>query len=77
MNRIVIAIVIILTVSISQAQNTFQTTVMDYDTKEPIFGAAAYFSDFEIGVVSDQKGNLTIRNIPNGTYTLILSFVGY
>jgi len=77
MNRIVIAIVIILTASISQAQNTFQTTVMDYDTKEPIFGAAAYFSDFEIGVVSDQKGNLTIHNIPNGTYTLILSFVGY
>jgi len=77
MNRIVSAIVMILTVSISQAQNTFQTTVMDYDTKAPIFGVTAYFSDFEIGVFSDQKGNVTIRNIPNGTHTLIISFVGY
>ena len=77
MNRIVSAIVMILTVSISQAQNTFQTTVMDYDTKAPIFGVTAYFSDFEIGVFSNQKGNVTIRNIPNGTHTLIISFVGY
>ena len=77
MNRIVSAIVMIFTVSISQAQNTFQTTVMDYDPKAPIFGVIAYFSDFEIGVFSDQKGNVTIRNIPNGTHTLIISFVGY
>ena len=77
MNRIVSAIVMIFTVSISQAQNTFQTTVMDYDTKAPIFGVTAYFSDFEIGVFSDQKGNVTIRNVPNGTHTLIISFVGY
>jgi outer membrane receptor protein involved in Fe transport len=30
-----------------------------------------------VGTTSDEKGNFTLSNIPAGTYTLTLSFVGY
>tara|TARA_Y100000385_G_scaffold127219_1_gene132376 strand:- start:3458 stop:5647 length:2190 start_codon:yes stop_codon:yes gene_type:complete len=75
--RIIILIVSLLFAGISNAQNTFQTTVLDKDSSQPIIGLSAFFSNLEIGGITDQNGNLTIYNIPNGTYVLTLSYIGY
>jgi len=52
-------------------------TVIDNDTKEPIIGAASYIKVLSNGAVSDLEGNYEIKNVPNGTYTITFSYLGY
>src|SRR5690554_6926635 len=44
---------------------------------EPLPFANVYISILSKGAVSDEDGNYTILNIPNGTYSLSASFAGY
>lgn len=44
---------------------------------EPLPFANVYISKLSKGAVSDEQGNYTIPNIPNGTYSLSASFAGY
>lgn len=39
--------------------------------------AAVYFPQLELGTMADIDGIFRIDNVPNGTYTLVYSFLGY
>lgn len=56
---------------------TLRGSVTDTDTGEPLVGATLYFSELELGAVADQDGNFEIENIPEGSYTLRITSVGY
>ena len=64
------------------AFNTIRGKVVDGATNKPLdFVNIALLKDADgapaSGVVSDEKGNFELPKVPNGKYTLKVSFVGY
>lgn len=59
------------------AVGTIQGTVSDPRTKEPLIGATVRIEGTTTGAVVDAQGNFVLRNVPEETYNLIVSFVGY
>lgn len=67
----------ILYTSILFSQNSFRAIIKDGETREVLFGANAIIKGTLNGASSNQNGFLEITNIPNGTQTIIFSFIGY
>ncbi|GEO22823.1 TonB-dependent receptor [Cyclobacterium qasimii] len=59
------------------AQNTFNATIKDEESKEALFGVSVYFPQLEKGASSDIQGKVNIDEIPNGTYTVLITHLGY
>ena len=59
------------------AQSDFKAVILDSETKEPVIGATAIIEGTDFIAISDENGILTFANIPDGTYTLKLTFIGY
>ncbi|QHI35562.1 putative TonB-dependent receptor [Kordia antarctica] len=59
------------------AQNTLSGIITDAENNTPIFGANVYFPKLEKGTITDLEGNYTLKNLPKGTYKIIISTLGY
>lgn len=46
-------------------------------TNETLFGATVFLENTSIGAQTDVNGNYAIKKIPEGTYTLVVSYLGY
>ncbi|MEA3297554.1 MAG: TonB-dependent receptor [candidate division Zixibacteria bacterium] len=51
--------------------------VLDAETGDPIIGATIMFRGTKLGAQADLDGNFWIKHIPEGTYTVRVSCVGY
>ncbi|MCK4460712.1 MAG: carboxypeptidase-like regulatory domain-containing protein, partial [candidate division Zixibacteria bacterium] len=51
--------------------------ITDADTDQPVVGATVSVKDTDMGAVADQDGIYTVHNVPVGTYTLVITAVGY
>jgi len=51
--------------------------VTDSVTGKPLSGVSIFFSQTSIGTVSDDQGDFTIENIPQGKYKIIVSSLNY
>ena len=58
-------------------QNTFKGHIIDSETQQPVAGATIYFPQLEKGTVTDLDGNFLLKNLPNGSYKLLISSIGY
>ncbi|MBC8110135.1 MAG: carboxypeptidase-like regulatory domain-containing protein, partial [Verrucomicrobia bacterium] len=56
---------------------TVKGTLLDLKTKEALIGASILLEGTSLGAAADIDGNYTISRVPVGTYTAIISFVGY
>lgn len=54
-----------------------QGTVTDAQSGEPLPGTNVYIPELERGTSTGTQGNFEITNIPEGTYELRFSFIGY
>lgn len=59
------------------AQNQITFSIKDAASNEALIGVNVYVSELNKGTVSDIEGKCSITNIPNGTYTISLSYIGY
>ena len=59
------------------ANGTIKGKVFDKDTKEALPGANVTIKGTSTGTASDLNGGYTIPNVPPGTYTVQVSYVGY
>ncbi|GAB2991615.1 TonB-dependent receptor [Cyclobacterium sediminis] len=59
------------------SQNTFKVTIKDEESKEALFGVSVYFPQLEKGTSSDVLGKVSIDEIPNGKYTVLMTHLGY
>ena len=50
---------------------------MDSENKEPLIGANIMLDGTSLGAASYENGYYIIKNIPIGTYTLRVMFIGY
>ena len=77
MKNFILPLLAILYTSILFSQNSFRAIIKDSETREVLFGANAIIKGTVNGASSNQNGFLEITNIPNGTQTIIFSFIGY
>lgn len=61
----------------AQAQSIFQVNVRDAETKDPLIGATVFIEVLDKGASTDTAGTATITEIPDGTYRVSFSYVGY
>ena len=59
------------------AQNTLTGTITDKASSEPIIFANIYLPQLEKGTTTDEQGRFDINNLPNGSYKMIVSIIGY
>ncbi|MFI5187358.1 MAG: TonB-dependent receptor plug domain-containing protein, partial [Chitinophagales bacterium] len=59
------------------AQNEIKGKIKESNSGQPIEGSSVYIPDLKIGAVSDSSGFFSIKKIPQGTYLVDVSVVGY
>jgi iron complex outermembrane receptor protein len=67
----------LLFLSLGRSQNVFKVKVSSGETKAPLAGASLNFSELKKGLISDSSGYAIFHNLPAGTYTLEVSYIGY
>ncbi|GIS08416.1 MAG: SusC/RagA family TonB-linked outer membrane protein [Flavobacteriales bacterium] len=63
-------------VLISLAQNSINGKIVD-ENGDPAIGSTISIKGTTLGTTADISGNYQLDNIPNGTQTLVISFIGY
>ncbi len=59
------------------SQNSIQGVVTDTDTNQPLAYANIYLPKLEKGTLTDENGEFSISNLPNGEQKVIVSIIGY
>ena len=59
------------------AQNELSGSVKDSKDNSALSAVSIYFPDLKLGTVSKTDGTYSIKNIPNGTYLVEASSIGY
>ncbi|MUP45825.1 TonB-dependent receptor [Gramella sp. BOM4] len=59
------------------SQNDISGTVINSETGEPVFSASVYFPELEKGTMTNDDGEFSIKNLPNGNYKLVVSVIGF
>lgn len=77
MRNTLLTILLLAVNTIVYSQNQLSGTITNADSGEPVFRASVYFPQLEKGTMSDEKGKFTLKNLPDGTYKLIISSIGF
>ncbi|MUP45953.1 TonB-dependent receptor [Gramella sp. BOM4] len=59
------------------AQNQFETTILNAETREPLYGVSIGIEQLNIGTSTNEEGKATLRNIPDGKHTILISYIGF
>jgi iron complex outermembrane receptor protein len=70
-------IILLFTPLFTNAQNTFKAIIKDNTSKAALDGASAFIDKLKSGASANDKGELTINNIPNGEFEIEISYSGY
>ena len=76
MKNILCLLVVFFIYTTVSSQNTLTGNITSKNTKEPI-PATIYIPQLEKGTVADFNGNYTIINIPDGSYNIVFSSLGF
>ena len=77
MKHIVTVLLLLCLYGTALAQNTFTATIKDEESKEALFGVSVFIPQLEKGAASDVQGKVTINEIPEGTYVILITHLGY
>ncbi len=58
-------------------QGSISGKIVDKTTNETLIGVPVMLEGTSLGTVTDLDGNYKIENIPDGTYTLLIRYIGY
>ena len=77
MIRFVIFIFLYLIGGVLTAQNVVQGKITEHETGSPLPGVNIFIPELSIGTVSDPTGFYEIKELPEGEFIVVFSFVGY
>ncbi|MDX1547122.1 MAG: carboxypeptidase-like regulatory domain-containing protein, partial [Rhodothermales bacterium] len=63
--------------ALAQQTGTIAGTLVDSETGAPLIGASAILEGTATGAATDLDGRFLIPNVEPGTYTVVLSYIGY
>jgi iron complex outermembrane receptor protein len=75
--KIIFNILLLLALPTLYAQNKVSGTVSDKTTSAPIIFVNVYLPQLEKGTTTDEQGVFSMTNLPNGTYKMVISIIGY
>lgn len=59
------------------AQNEFKARIIDHETGDPLFGVTVLIPEMDLGGTTEESGQIRMGAIPDGTFTIRFSYVGY
>jgi outer membrane receptor for ferrienterochelin and colicin len=68
---------LILTSATAQQKISVSGVITDFQTGQPVLYANIAFKELGIGTSSNEKGEFVINSVPVGTYTFIVTYIGY
>lgn len=77
MKALVLIFVVVISVSSAVSQGTIQGRVVARDNLQPLAGANVMVQGTILGTTTDSDGMFTLKNVPAGAYSLVISLVGY
>ncbi|MGN7514288.1 MAG: TonB-dependent receptor [Allomuricauda sp.] len=77
MKQFYISVLLALTSIYTYSQNTLSGNISDAETGEPLEQVSVYIPQLENGTVTDADGNYTLKNLPEGNYKLVISYIGF
>ncbi len=72
-----VIILILFPISLAAQSARLYGSLSDNVNSEPLIGATIRLENTSIGAITDLNGDYDIRNIPAGTYNVVVSFIGY
>ena len=75
--RLLLHSLLILSASICAFGGNIRGTVIDAVTKEPLIGATISIKELKQGAAAELDGSFQLKNLKNGTYTAVCTFLGY
>ena len=75
--KIMLLLFVAINIYSASAQNKFTAIITDSETNEAINGATIAVLKTNINGISNQNGIIEFLNIPNGTQTIKINFIGY
>lgn len=57
--------------------NSISFSIIEEETEEPLIGATVYFKELERGEITDLNGVANFKDIPNGSYSVRISYIGF
>ncbi|RMH89552.1 MAG: TonB-dependent receptor [Calditrichaeota bacterium] len=80
MNRFVqttLGVLLALTVGLWAGNGKIAGKITDKESGEPLIGANVTLQGTVLGAATDMNGEYVIENVPPGTYTLVVEYIGY
>jgi outer membrane receptor for ferrienterochelin and colicins len=77
MKKIILSVLTLFITTLTFAQNIWKAKVTDTESKSPLTEAYAILKGTTINAKADEKGIITLNNIPNGVQIIIFKLVGY
>ena len=77
MTKYILTSLALLWASLAFSQNTYRATVLNHETDEPLPGASVQVLELGKGSVADLNGTVKIEDLPDGTYTIEVRFLGF
>ncbi|MEL4308299.1 TonB-dependent receptor [Joostella sp. CR20] len=77
MKNIVLFVLFFSTTYFLSAQNTISGSVIDEQSNEAIPFANIYLPQLEKGTSTDESGHYVLENLPQGTYKIVVSSIGF
>ncbi len=77
LSKIKYSIILILITQFAFSQNIFKSIVKDENTGFPLTGVNIFIKPINTGGTTDTTGFAEISDIPDGTFTIIFSYIGY
>ena len=65
------------TAALSYGQHSVSGKVIDANTGQPLAGTNIYIQELEKGGITDLHGNFVLKDLPNGTFSVLFSSLGY
>ena len=75
MKKLILALILGFT-GILSAQNSVSGTVIDLQNK-PLAGVSVYAAELHKGTTTDENGKYDFKNLPNGSFRLSFTLIGY
>lgn len=63
--------------ALAQLSQTIRGTVLDKLLQTPVAGATIIIGGTQLGAITDSSGNFRIKDVPAGTYTLMVSHISF
>ena len=72
-----ILLLLLFVTSFIYSQNSLSGQILDSDNKSALVYANVYFPELELGTITNEMGQFSFENLPNGSFNIVVSLLGF